>query len=104
MEDDDEYEEYDDSRFIIMDRIANKSHKKEIIKMVTLNIYKDNVKDKKGNLYPIYNINIYDKINLVLGDSGTGKTYLFNGLVSAISNRNPWTYECFNHLNKNNKR
>ncbi len=47
MEDDDEYEEYDDSRFIIMDRIANKSHKKEIIKMVTLNIYKDNVKDNK---------------------------------------------------------
>ncbi len=40
---------------------------------------------------------------MVLGDSGTGKTYLFNGLVSAISNRNPWTYECFNHLNKNNK-
>ena len=26
--------------------------------MVTLNIYKDNVKDNKGNLYPIYNINI----------------------------------------------
>lgn len=28
---------------------------------------------------------------------------MFNGLASAIRNRDPWTYECYNHLDKDNK-
>lgn len=71
--------------------------------MITLNLYREDVIDSNGEAYPICNINVYDKINLILGDSGSGKTYLFNGLRLAIDNREPWNYTCYNHLNINIK-
>lgn len=66
--------------------------------MITLNIYKDNVRDDNGDLYPIYNIQIFDRISVVLGDSGTGKTYLFDAINHALNGEDPWTYNCFNNL------
>lgn len=48
--------------------------------MITLSIYKKDVVGSNGKPYPICNMKIYDKINLILGDSGSGKTYLFKSL------------------------
>lgn len=51
--------------------------------MITLSIYRGDVVGSNGKLYPICNMKIYDKINLILGgDSGSGKTYLFKSLQS----------------------
>lgn len=43
---------------------------------------------------PIYTLSIYCRINIVMGDSGTGKTHFFNALSNAIEGINPWEYEC----------
>lgn len=43
---------------------------------------------------PIYTIDLYCRINIVMGDSGSGKTYFFNSLNNAIEGINPWEYEC----------
>ncbi|MCM1223888.1 MAG: hypothetical protein NC548_56490 [Lachnospiraceae bacterium] len=69
--------------------------------MITLNVYKDNVRDSNNDLYPIYNIQVFDRVSIILGDSGTGKTYLFNAINHALNGEDPWTYKCYNNLDEN---
>lgn len=66
--------------------------------MIILNLYKDNVVDNDNSLYPIYHLEIFDKMNIILGDSRTGKTYMFDRLSAAINREDPWTYECYNAM------
>lgn len=43
---------------------------------------------------PVYEFELFNRINVILGNSGTGKTYLANGIDLAIQNRDPWSLEC----------
>lgn len=62
--------------------------------MITFKLYNSQVKDNDSKLYEIYKISIYNKLNIILGDSGIGKSYLVSKLRLAIRNEKPWSYTC----------
>ena len=41
-----------------------------------------------------FDLDIFGKVSLVLGDSATGKTYLTDDLVSIINQQGIWEYKC----------
>ena len=51
--------------------------------MINLKLFNLEVKDDNDKEYPIYNIDMIDRVNIIIGLSGSGKTYLFDNLVSA---------------------
>ena len=71
--------------------------------MIMLKVYRKDLKDDNNKLYPVYDLSFYDKLNLVGGNSGSGKSYFANVLEDALNNTQPWTYECFNVLNPDEK-
>lgn len=62
--------------------------------MVHINIFDKEVADDNGNLYPIFNMDIFNRINVVIGDSGAGKSHFFRSLQLALLGSDPWTYSC----------
>lgn len=68
--------------------------------MVTLQIYKDDVVDGNNNPYPSFEIQFYNRVNIVLGDSGEGKSFFFSRLRLAINKSEPWSYKCIDSNGK----
>lgn len=59
------------------------------MKMLNLKLY--NI--SRGGLLA-FDLDIFGKVSLVLGDSATGKTYLTDALVSIINQQGTWEYKC----------
>lgn len=59
------------------------------MKMLNLKLY--NI--SRGGLLA-FDLDIFGKVSLVLGDSATGKTYLTDALVSIINQQGIWEYKC----------
>ena len=63
--------------------------------MINLKLFNLEVKDDNDKEYPIYNIDMIDRVNIIIGLSGSGKTYLFDNLVSAETDEfSVWSYKC----------
>ncbi len=71
--------------------------------MITLRVYKDDFVDIDNNLYPVIEIQFFNKINIVLGNSGTGKSYFFSRLLLALNRSDPWSCTCIDSFGNNIK-
>lgn len=63
--------------------------------MVKLEVFDETI-EYNGKVYPMFSMEFYNHINVVLGDSGTGKSLFFNSIDSAIRGILPYTYSCKN--------
>lgn len=61
--------------------------------MINLSIYNDDVEDS-GTLIPVFEFSSIYRINIIGGDSGTGKTRMFNCLEMALINQDGWSVQC----------
>lgn len=61
--------------------------------MITFKLYNTDMNDYEQ--YPLYSINLFNRINLVIGRSGSGKTYLADRLRDIRDNVLPWKAECY---------
>lgn len=62
--------------------------------MINLKVFKENVTDN-NELYPVFNISLINKINFIIGLSGSGKSYFVRALREALdSEYGIWTMEC----------
>ncbi len=61
--------------------------------MITISVYKSGVLNN-DKPYPSFEIQFFNKINIVLGNSGAGKSYFFKSLDFAIRGIDPWSYKC----------
>ena len=52
--------------------------------MITIDVYKDGVTDELGNIIPSFHLETFNKITVILGNSGTGKSHFFSSLNSGI--------------------
>lgn len=68
--------------------------------MITLQIFRDGLVDNSNKPYPFFEIQTYNKLNIVLGDSGSGKTYFMTVLRSALNGEDPWSYKCVDSTNR----
>lgn len=63
--------------------------------MVELKIYYSELSNKCGKEYPVYNINLIHKVNLIVGLSGSGKTFLFDKLTEIkMEPLSTWSLRC----------
>lgn len=63
--------------------------------MINFKLFNELVIDENGDLYPIYNINLIDKLNFIIGLSGSGKTYLVNNTKVALNVKHSlWSVKC----------
>lgn len=62
--------------------------------MVNLTLYKNNIKYENGQLIDIVAFNLYCKLNIVSGDSGVGKSLIFDKLREAQRETNGWKFKC----------
>lgn len=58
--------------------------------------------DNAESLKLIYDFSLFNKLSLIIGDSGTGKTLLFDIVNSVNNKRDLWKYECFDTSIKSN--
>lgn len=62
--------------------------------MVTLKLFNEDVVDSNGNLIPVNRLELYHRITVLSGCSGSGKTFLYSNLESAEINADGWSFEC----------
>lgn len=64
--------------------------------MITINVYKDGVKNELGQDVPSFHLETFNKINIIAGSSGSGKSHFFSVLNMAILGAYPWRFTCNN--------
>lgn len=65
--------------------------------MIEISIYNEDVVDN-GNLIPVYEFKSNYKVNIIGGESGTGKTRMFQCLGMALVNQDGWSVTSNKHI------
>ncbi len=60
--------------------------------MIEISVYNSSV-EKDNNVLPVYHMKTYSKINIITGDSGSGKTLFVDNVLNAINRIDEWYLE-----------
>ena len=60
--------------------------------MIEISVYNSSV-EKDNNVLPVYHMETYSKINIITGDSGSGKTLFVDNVLNAINRIDEWYLE-----------
>ena len=61
--------------------------------MLEISIYHEDVRENNIKI-PVYEFKSIFKVNIIGGESGTGKTLMFSSLEMALSNQDDWSVQC----------
>ncbi len=70
--------------------------------MVKLRVYRRDIKNDDGEHIAVYSADLFNKVSLVVGNSGTGKTYLCDLLDNTRDPESSYYYDCYDTSKQSN--